>query len=703
MMAELLSENGFLWTCLWQSTACVAAGLIGSFILRHRPARAHQVLLLAMIAAVAMPAMSVLVRHLDLGLLSAEPAVVRPEREIALPETTYASAEIGAGDFIDYEALSVEPAESGAAAPVVAETTQIPWALLLASGWIAASLILAARLAVTFVRGIRLLRSATPLDSASIQKAVRIAKAKLRVTKDILVRSSESISSPVIWCWAKKPVFLVPSDDMQTGDKIDWVSVLCHELAHYRRRDHLSGLLAELAVCILPWNALLWWAKGRLVRLSEQACDDWVVATGQAGPDYAKLLLDLLPQSQMAFIPTVVGSKKELQARVSRLVHGRCGNPRAGSRWAVLVTVLAACLALGTALAQERRADREPPRQEPAAPAYRPEREVPREPGPEQREAERAELMQHRRELLEQISGIERELKQLPDDRDVEARELQDRLSAIHEEVRRIDAQLGGPEREREMRSRELVAEREGLQKRLHELEMALERLPAGQDAEAREIQANVQRVQEQIHRIKQELTELQRPPRERRERKVGGADAHTAELMRQRGELIERARQIKHELTQAGDTERAEKLREEEAAIREKIEAIEGQLRGTERQRPEQARLEELLRNIERLRAQGKHDEAERLEREVQQIEQHLAERPELRAEPRPEGLQREVQQLRGEVMQLRREMQQMREMIQQLLQQQRGERERIPQAERREREPRREGEQIGVERPRF
>jgi Mg2+ and Co2+ transporter CorA len=73
------------------------------------------------------------------------------------------------------------------------------------------------------------------------------------------------------------------------------------------------------------------------------------------------------------------------------------------------------------------------------------------------------------------------------------------------------------------------------------------------------------------------------------------------------------------------------------------------------------------------------------------------------------PEQLQRQVQQLRDEVMQLRREMQQMRELIQQLLQRQRPEREprpeagRRPEPEPRERERRPEGEQIGVEGPRF
>jgi len=775
MIPELLSENAFVWTCLWQSTACVAAGLIGSFILRHRPARAHQALLLAMIAAVAVPVMSTAVKHFDLGLLWAEPTAVWPREEIALPETTYAAAEILTGDIIKYEPPEVEPAEGGTVATVQAGETEIPWMQIAAWAWIAASLILAGRLAVTFVRGVRLLRRAAPPHCEKLQEAARIARAKLGISQDVTVLSSQSIHSPVIWCWRKRPAFLVPNTAVQSSDTIDWVSVLCHELAHYKRHDHISGLLAEMAACALPWNPLLWWAKTRLVRLSEQACDDWVLSCGQSSADYARSLLDLVPQGQIALLPTVVRSKKELQTRVRRIVQNHCGDPRAGGRWAVLVTIAAACLALGTALAQEGRTDKETPRREASAPEHRKEGEFPREQVREQREAERAELIQLRQTLLDKISRIERELEQLPDDRDVEARELQDRLRAIRDQVRDIDYKLAGPQREQEdirvreqreadRRTRDLAEHRRELQQRAQEIERRLAERPDSPEArqlqaelkeirqqierieaerrdveryqpevsprvrelmerrqqlqekardierelkeqpDSPELQANLREIQEQIRLIKQELAELQRPPREQRERKVAGADARTAELMRQRSELIERARQIKGELIQTSDPERAEKLREEESAIREKIEAIEGQLRGPERQRPEQARaIEELRQAIARLVEQGKGDEAERLERELRQITQRPTTRPEPRPEPRPEGLEREVQQLRGEVIQLRREMQQMRELIQQLLQRQGLQRERIPEAERREREPRSAKEEIGVERPRF
>jgi len=221
-------------------------------------------------------------------------------------------------------------------------------------GWIAASLILAARLLATFILGARFVSMSTPLRCEKIEAAVRLAKAKLTIDKDVSLCCSGGVRSPVIWCWRPKPVLLVPSAAGRPDDRIDWAGVLCHELARWKRRDHISGLLAALVVCILPWHPLLWWAKIRLVSLSEQACDDWVIATGQPGIDYAESLLNLTPEGQMAFVPAVARSKKTLTGRVRRILQDKCASPHSGLRWSVAAAAIAACIAVGVAFAQTR-------------------------------------------------------------------------------------------------------------------------------------------------------------------------------------------------------------------------------------------------------------------------------------------------------------------------------------------------------------
>ncbi|HCO94877.1 MAG TPA: hypothetical protein DIU00_13155, partial [Phycisphaerales bacterium] len=349
MTGEIFSADSFFVSCLWQSTISLAAGLLGSFLLRRHSARAHQVLFLAMIAAVIVPAASLLVKQYELGMFAAEPVVIQPPIEgRAINETT---------GIISSEAIKPGPApikEDLHSAMTASGAAKFPWRSTLIYSWTAASLILAARLMVTFALGVRLLRRAIPSNSDKIEQALNLAKKRLGISKDVNIYGSANIHSPVIWCWRRRPVLLVPSQAGRAGNGIDWVGVLCHELAHYKRRDHVAGLLAELTVCLLPWQPLLWWAKSRLISLSEQACDDWVVATGQQSTDYAESLLNLTPGGQMAFVPAVVRSKKGLAGRIHRILQENCVNPRAGVIWALTVSIVAVCITVGIAFAQTR-------------------------------------------------------------------------------------------------------------------------------------------------------------------------------------------------------------------------------------------------------------------------------------------------------------------------------------------------------------
>ena len=352
MMREMFLENMSLWGCVWQSTLFALFGLIGSSLLRRRPARAAQVLLLGMIAAVTVPSMGVLVRHFELGVLVGEPVAPKGETPSEfVPTVDETSAAVpGPVDTVNEDYAT---AEQAVLAEFGSERAAIPWRLIVLYGWMTASLVLLGRLLVAVGGGVCLLRRAQPAACEQIKRAAESAGSRFAVTKDLQVRSSANVRNPVIWCWSRSPVLIVAND---FDHKIDWVGVICHELAHWRRNDHLAGLIAELVMCILPWNPLLWWSKKRMIRLSEQACDDWVVASGQSREDYAQSLLDFKPQKQVALVPAVVSSKKILAGRVRRILKDGYANPRTGVAWAVTTNVIAIFLAVGIAFAQTRSA-----------------------------------------------------------------------------------------------------------------------------------------------------------------------------------------------------------------------------------------------------------------------------------------------------------------------------------------------------------
>ncbi|MCL5279400.1 MAG: hypothetical protein M1376_05800, partial [Planctomycetes bacterium] len=366
MIHELFT--GRLWlVLLTQGTVCLAAGLAASYMLRHRPARSHQVLLTALLASVLMPTLYVAAGHYGFGLLTSKSAV--PCSTPALggvlfpAEGGWATSTRRLPDLPTTKP-AIEPTLSeaepiGAIPAPAAATKEVPWNMLVVLGWGGTTAILLLRLVLCFALGLRLLRVGHPLESEHLRHAVEGVRRRLGVAQPVGIRGSERVHSPVIWCWGRKPVLLMQTAASDGPEGTDWAGVFCHELAHWRRRDHLSGLFAELLVAVFPWHPLLWWARGRLLKLSEQACDDWVLATGQNGVDYAEILLGLAAQRQMAFLPTVIGKEKTMHTRIRRIIQNNGSDPRLPRRWTLAVGAVALCTTVGVAVAQRRPAESE--------------------------------------------------------------------------------------------------------------------------------------------------------------------------------------------------------------------------------------------------------------------------------------------------------------------------------------------------------
>jgi len=146
---------------------------------------------------------------------------------------------------------------------------------------------------------------------------------------------------------------LIPNvSDLPTP--IDWPGLMGHELAHWKRGDHLTDLLAEIAVCLAPWHPLVWWVRKRLKHLSQLACDDWVLAA-QADPGlYAASILRLVPRRGVALAPGATSDGKSLATRLRRILAHRRPEPRLGAWWSFAVGVVAICMVMFLSLAQAR-------------------------------------------------------------------------------------------------------------------------------------------------------------------------------------------------------------------------------------------------------------------------------------------------------------------------------------------------------------
>jgi TonB family protein len=92
--------------------------------------------------------------------------------------------------------------------------------------------------------------------------------------------------------------------------------VLLHELAHVRRGDHATHLIARAALSLYWWNPLAWMAWRESLKSRERAADDMVLASGAAAPDYAGHLLDIARTMQAA---PAIGWAAVAMARPSQL------------------------------------------------------------------------------------------------------------------------------------------------------------------------------------------------------------------------------------------------------------------------------------------------------------------------------------------------------------------------------------------------
>jgi beta-lactamase regulating signal transducer with metallopeptidase domain len=362
--ASLVSDLG------WQSSLFLVAGLAASVALSRRPARAHLVLLLAIVGSLLAPLGSQLVHRAGWGLAFAQAPAAPLSLTTAVSEGPV-QAVVGSRDGSEHGRVSlqvpeaaqrlgrgesrVEAGRSGSAWRLVSrDWVSIGLSSFLSDLWCVLSGLCLARLIVSLVMGRRAVGRARAITGTSMERAVAVACTRLglRVRPDL--RSFSQVDCPAIWCWGHRPVIVLPQHHDAVAS-VDWAAVFCHELAHWTRRDHVSSLLAEVLVCALPWHPLAWLARHRLGQLSELACDDWAVACGQEPAAYAETLLRLVPARRMLPALAAMSRRSGLAGRITHLLalNGPV-EPRPGRGWSGGVLLAAIGLVAAIALAQAR-------------------------------------------------------------------------------------------------------------------------------------------------------------------------------------------------------------------------------------------------------------------------------------------------------------------------------------------------------------
>jgi beta-lactamase regulating signal transducer with metallopeptidase domain len=343
--------------------ACVPAALaLAVGLTCRRPALVHALWLLVLLKLVTPPLFRVPLPWPAVGAEVESASAVVPatdEQPADLPEMDAAldgegagaaELEVGADEAGPgaVEPASVPAADEAVSAEPQAGTLAWPgWSAVLVGGWLAGSLgwfLLAVCRVACFARALR------HTQAAPVELAARVAglAQRMGLRRVPAVRLVPGRLSPMVW-GVVRPVLLVPEELRNRVSAAALDTLVVHELAHLRRRDHLVRVLEFLALGLCWWNPLAWFARRELHEAEEQCCDAWVPrALPGAARTYATALvdvLDFLSDGRPAMPPLAcgVGQVHDLKRRLTMILRGTTPTGM-GSSAALGVLVLAGLL-----------------------------------------------------------------------------------------------------------------------------------------------------------------------------------------------------------------------------------------------------------------------------------------------------------------------------------------------------------------------
>ncbi len=276
----------------------------------------------------------------DLFTLETAPAP-QPEEGSPTPIVEVAASEPVAEPGPDgTEELAEPPAVEQRADPV--RTPALDWQPVTLAIWMGGSVLWLTLAAVRVGRFARLLRF-TRLAPVSLQREADGLARRLGLARAPVVRLLPGRISPMLWAPGWRAQLLLPAGLLDRLDADARRTLLLHELAHLRRRDHRVRLVELLVTALFWWHPVVWWARRELREAEEQCCDAWVLwALPQSARTYALALVetvDFLCETRPALpaLASGMGHVRDLRRRVTMIMQGT--TPRALT-WSGLLALL---------------------------------------------------------------------------------------------------------------------------------------------------------------------------------------------------------------------------------------------------------------------------------------------------------------------------------------------------------------------------
>ncbi len=198
-----------------------------------------------------------------------------------------------------YSTFSNTPIQSEKAEPLGKWYTNIDWPVWVLLIWIAGSLFVLTRTLFEILWFTVLARKGDAARNGDWRTSLEQLKTRLSIKRPIYVSFSKYSPIPLTF-GLFRPVILLPQA-ARNWSAHQRETVLLHELAHVKRLDYATNILAYLACALYWYNPLAWIAARQLHIEREYASDDFVLRQGAENIDYANQLLAIArPLTQKA-------------------------------------------------------------------------------------------------------------------------------------------------------------------------------------------------------------------------------------------------------------------------------------------------------------------------------------------------------------------------------------------------------------------
>jgi beta-lactamase regulating signal transducer with metallopeptidase domain len=336
-----------------------------TYLLRSRSAASrHAVWTAAVIGHLAIPALFLILPAWTMPVLPPTPWMTAAPSSAVAPTATPATNKVGqAPPVLDKTSLGASNAEqrdpstpvktvsgSSAATTPAGSRTRLSTVQVLAAVWLIGALLVLLRLAVGTWRVGRLAREGARVeDGVWLSLTQRLAN-RLGVTRPLILLRGEKLAVPVTW-GIVYPAVLLPQD-ADTWSEERRRFVLVHEMAHVKRFDALTQLLAQLSLAVFWFDPLVWVAAHRMRVEREHACDDYVLRDGTPPSLYAGELLEMVRSigtpshdtAAPAFAALAMARRSEFEGRMLAILDPRLDRQTFNRRSTVMTFLVVALL-----------------------------------------------------------------------------------------------------------------------------------------------------------------------------------------------------------------------------------------------------------------------------------------------------------------------------------------------------------------------